>query len=175
MLELHPYDSANALAAEVKAEPAVHVVARSVGRRLGGAVSQRGEADEPASRDAMADLGSVLDQVDRADVVIFDGRSEQGFMAGAELMFARTKGTPVVVVCPDDSPYRQNGHDETPYPMLLGMCDHVARSMAEALEWARAIYRSPRYWSGQRPDAAVTYFRSTASDRSRSHASLKRD
>ncbi len=109
--------------------------------------------------DALADFGQTLDRITHADAVIFDGSCEQGFAAGAEAMFARMHGTPVIAVCPDDSPYRDARHHFAPDPFLLGLCDHVARSMTEARAWAQAAMRAVRPPRASAPERAIAYFR----------------
>lgn len=116
---------------------------------------------EAFANDATAYLGQVLERVAEADAVIFDGRAARDFAVGAELMFAKLRGQPVVALCPDDSPYR-SAVDHSPHPMLLGICDHIARSMAEATAWADAAGRSGRSRALIVPDGAIAYARATS-------------
>jgi hypothetical protein len=121
--------------------------------------------------DVLGAFGEMLDQVRRADVVLFDGRCEQPLSAAVEVTYARMRGLPVVAVCPDDSPYRP-GPTGAPEVVLLGLCDHIARSMPEAVAWAQAIVRSSPSIRARTPDAAVEYFRSVGAEFSVSSSGL---
>jgi hypothetical protein len=58
--------------------------------------------------DIYANYGCDLHMIGISDVVVVDARTEKGVGVGAELMYARECGKPVIAICPPESNYRRS-------------------------------------------------------------------
>jgi hypothetical protein len=58
--------------------------------------------------DIYANYGCDLYMISISNVVVVDARTEKGVGVGAELMYARERGIPVVAVCPPETNYRRS-------------------------------------------------------------------
>jgi hypothetical protein len=58
--------------------------------------------------DMYANYGCDLYMISISNIVVVDARTEKGVGVGAELMYARELGIPVVAVCPPESNYRRS-------------------------------------------------------------------
>jgi len=106
----------------------------------------------PASRsDDLSDQKSVLGrdllQVYTSDLVLVDARDRKGIGIGAEMLFAKNYGVPVISVAPPNSQYRKENMDymgqfleSWTHPFIEGLSDYVADSVNDAALFIRDKY-----------------------------------
>jgi hypothetical protein len=91
--------------------------------------------------DFALNFGCDLYLVSISDVVLVDARTEKGIGVGAEMMFAVSRGIPVITWAPPNSHYRRDFvpnvfgedlHDWT-HPFVFGLSDYVVDSLADAV------------------------------------------
>jgi hypothetical protein len=120
--------------------------------------------------DFYANFGCDLALVDSSDIVFVDGRAKRGIGVGAEMMFAAMRGIHVVAICPRETVYRRRiddlfGEDLTEWihPFVVGLADHVAGNVAEAVNWVNGWLHDGR--PPKKPDdmsAAIEYYEGVA-------------
>ena len=106
----------------------------------------------PVSRsDDLSDHESVLGrdllQVYISDLVLVDARDRKGIGIGAEMMFAKEYGIPVISVSPQNSQYRKERLEYIGqqienwiHPFIGGLSDYVAESVYDAAVYIRENY-----------------------------------
>lgn len=120
--------------------------------------------------DHRANFGCDLHLVRTSDAVLVDARGERGIGVGAEMMFARYVGTPVISVCPPNTFYRrdlirdvggEDLHDWT-HPFLAGLSDEVVADVDDAAACLDSLIRDgyPRR-AEVGVEAAVAYYHRT--------------
>lgn len=93
-------------------------------------------------------FGRDLLQVYLSDIVFVDARSKKGIGIGAEMMFAKTYGIPVLSIVPEESYYRRTNFeylgqqiDNWTHPFISGLSDFICSSVNEAAEYV--LYNYP--------------------------------
>jgi hypothetical protein len=102
--------------------------------------------------DYIANFGCDLHLVNISDVVLVDARTRKGIGIGAEMMFARFEGIPVITICPRNSNYRRDfvadvfGEDlhDWVHPFIAGLSDHIVESLDEAIALLNKLWSSGR-------------------------------
>src|SRR5882672_9172969 len=69
-----------------------------------------------------------IDMLLASDVVIVDARTRKGLGVGAEMMLARSRNIPVLVLCPHDSEYRKGG---AIHAFVVGLSSKIFGSLAD--------------------------------------------
>jgi hypothetical protein len=98
--------------------------------------------------DYYANFGCDVHLVNISDVVLVDARTKKGIGIGAEMMFAKMKGIPVITICPRNSHYRRDfvpdvfGEDLVNWihPFVFGLSDHIVASVDEAIELINSLW-----------------------------------
>lgn len=97
--------------------------------------------------DIFANYGCDLHMISISNVVVVDARAEKGVGVGAELMYARERGVPVIAVCPPESNYRRSlvedvcGEDLSDWihPFIYGLSSVIVDDFDAAGEVLEAI------------------------------------
>lgn len=96
--------------------------------------------------DYFINFGCDMYLVQSSDLLLADLRSEKGIGVGAELMFARQAGIPVIAWLPPDSHYRRDltdvfGEDlhNWVHPFAYALSDYIEDSLEAVCERAKAI------------------------------------
>lgn len=118
-----------------------------IGRAIDGCVQLLNPSKTPISRqDYFMNFGCDIFLVRSSHLVIADLRSEKGIGVGAELMFARQAGIPVVAWLPPDSHYRRDLSDvfgenlrNWVHPFAFALSDYVEDSLEDVCHRANAI------------------------------------
>lgn len=109
----------------------------------------------PALRtDNLSDQRSVFGrdmvQVFCADVVFVDARDRRGLGVGAEMMWAKLNGIPVVTWAPVDSHYNKSlttilgvTVKDFVHPFVEGLSDKIVADLAEGAQWIRSVMDNP--------------------------------
>jgi hypothetical protein len=117
--------------------------------------------------DFHANFGCDLHLVRTSDAILVDARGERGIGVGAEMMFARYAGTPVICVCPPNSFYRRDlirdvlGEDlvDWVHPFVAGLADHIVSDVDEAVGVLNELARQGRPRRTEPGiEAAIAYF-----------------
>lgn len=108
--------------------------------------------DDPvASLDhAVAMFGRDMYQVQAADFVVVDARERRGIGIGIEMLASRVLGTPLIIVAPHPSHYRQKELlyrgslvHEYIHPHIAVLADAIVDSFQAAGLWIREFYANP--------------------------------
>lgn len=130
---------------------------------------------DPSSRsDDLSDQESVFGrdmlQVFSSDLILVDARGKRGLGVGAEMMFAKLQGIPVVSWVPRESHYHRSklegflGQDveDWVHPFIFNLSDYVAHSIEEAAAWICEEYnierKDPYESEGEILDAMQYYY-----------------
>lgn len=96
--------------------------------------------------DYFVNFGADLFLVQSSDMIFADLRSEKGIGVGAEMMFARQSGIPVIAWLPERTHYRRDlsdvfGEDlkRWIHPFAFALSDHIAQTLDEVCQIANAI------------------------------------
>lgn len=96
--------------------------------------------------DQVSVFGRDMTQVKCSDVVFVDARHRRGLGVGAEMMWAKMNGIPVVTLCPSESHYRKNQVKilDIPvrnwiHPFVEGLSDVIADTVEDGAEWIRRV------------------------------------
>lgn len=92
--------------------------------------------------DELAVFGRDMTQIYLADLLFVDARHRRGLGVGAEMMWAKVLGKPVVMLVPKESHYRKTnasllGQSVGDYihPFVESLSDCIADSLEEGAEW----------------------------------------
>lgn len=92
--------------------------------------------------DYYANFGCDLHLVNVSDAVLVDARTKKGVGVGAEMMFAKFVGVPVITICPQGCAYRralvpdvfgEDLHDWT-HPFIYGLSDYIVDTLDDAID-----------------------------------------
>lgn len=89
-------------------------------------------------------------QVTSSNFIIVDLREKRGLGVGAEMMIAKQREIPVIVVCPPESHYKRsmifhNGvkNPEWVHPFVELLSDAIVENFTEAGEWIKQFVDNP--------------------------------
>jgi hypothetical protein len=90
--------------------------------------------------DFWANFGGDLFLVANSDVVVVDARTEKGVGVGGEMMFAHSRGVPIITVVPPNTNYRRDfvqnvcGEDlyDWVHPFVYGLSNALVSTFEEA-------------------------------------------
>jgi len=118
--------------------------------------------------DYLANFGCDLYLVSISDAVLVDARTRKGIGIGAEMMFARFEGIPVITICPPNSNYRRDflpgvfGEDLSDWihPFVAGLSDYIVNDVDEAIDLLNELWSSGRLVRRPSPDVyeAIAYY-----------------
>lgn len=122
--------------------------------------------------DYIANYGCDLFLVGVSDVMLVDCRTRKGIGIGAEMMYAQSRGIPVVTVCPRNSEYRRDlvtdvaGEDlvDWVHPFVAGLSDHVVESIEESIPVVARILAEGTTKRPNDSSEAVAHFLATQGD-----------
>jgi hypothetical protein len=118
--------------------------------------------------DYYLNFGCDLHLVNVSDAVLVDARTKRGIGIGAEMMFARFAGVPVITICPPNSAYRRDylpdvfGEDlhDWIHPFVYGLSDYIVDDLDAAISLINDLLPIER-----RPQSdvheAITYYNRT--------------
>lgn len=119
-------------------------------------------------QDTLANFGCDLYLVATSDVVLVDGRTGKGIGVGAEMMFAASRGIPVIAWVPRETHYRRAkvldvfGEDLSDWlhPFIRGLSDYVVETLEQAAVLLAVAASGGQLEVTKNPDSAIKYFRS---------------
>jgi hypothetical protein len=119
-------------------------------------------------QDSLANFGCDLYLVASSNVVLVDARTAKGIGVGAEMMFAVSRGIPVISWVPRETHYRRKtvedvfGEDLSDWlhPFINGLSDYVVDSLEEAAALLGTAARSGQLAPTKNPESAIRHFRS---------------
>jgi hypothetical protein len=142
-------------------------------RRISAGVGIRVEMLNPAKSkirrsDYYANFGCDLYLVSISDAVLVDARTRKGIGVGAEMMFARFEGIPVITICPPNSNYRRDflpdvfGEDLSDWihPFVAGLSDYIVNDIDEGVHLLNELWSSGALERRQSSDVykAIAYY-----------------
>lgn len=95
-------------------------------------------------KDSKSVMGRDLSQVYLSDVVVVDAREKRGLGVGAEMLFAKQNGIPVVTIVPRESHYHKTNFSylgqfvpDYTHPFVETLSDYVAKDHEDAARWIK--------------------------------------
>ncbi|HUY47090.1 MAG TPA: hypothetical protein VMV92_15380 [Streptosporangiaceae bacterium] len=129
--------------------------------------------------DVKATFGRDLLQVFTSDAILVDARHRRGVGVGAEMLFAKIHGIPVITVAPPNSHYHRSNVtlmgqfvEDWTHPFISELSDHVVGNVTDAARVAASL-DTPR--NGKGPEVfenAMRYYLKTQVDREPDMVSL---
>lgn len=118
--------------------------------------------------DYYANFGCDLHLVSISDLVLVDAREKRGIGIGAEMLFAQTRGIPVISICPPNSTYRRDhvpdvfGEDliDWIHPFIYGLSDHIVDDLHDAIALINSLIANGELVRrpGRKLDNAIAYY-----------------
>lgn len=95
-------------------------------------------------------FGRDMHYVFSSDIIFVDARGSRGLGVGAEMMWAKINGIPVVSWAPKDTHYNTNSTivlgiyvSDFIHPFVNGLSDKVAENIEEGADWIRQFIKDP--------------------------------
>lgn len=95
-------------------------------------------------------FGRDMHYVFSSDVIFVDARGPRGLGVGAEMMWAKVNGIPVISWAPKDTHYNTSSTvvlethvSDFIHPFVNGLSDKVAESIEEGAEWIKQFVKNP--------------------------------
>lgn len=86
-----------------------------------------------------------------SDIIFVDARGPRGLGVGAEMMWAKANGIPVISWAPKDTHYNISPSavlgtcvSDFIHPFVSGLSDKIAESIEEGTEWIKQFIKNPR-------------------------------
>ena len=115
-------------------------------------------------------FGRDMHYVFSSDVIFVDARGSRGLGVGAEMMWAKINGIPVISWAPKDTHYNASSTmvlgtyiPDFIHPFVNGLSDKVVENLEEGAEWIRQLAKNPRSIKIKNSDsihAVMEYYKS---------------
>ncbi|MGL4540058.1 MAG: hypothetical protein ACRCU0_03685 [Candidatus Rhabdochlamydia sp.] len=78
-----------------------------------------------------------------SDIIFVDARGPRGLGVGAEMMWAKVNGIPVISWAPKDTHYNTSSTSGFIHPFVNGLSDKIAENIEEGTEWIKQFLKGP--------------------------------
>jgi hypothetical protein len=122
--------------------------------------------------DVKATFGRDLLQVFTSDAILVDARHKRGVGVGAEMLFAKTQGIPVITVAPRNSHYHRTNVtlmgqfvEDWTHPFISELSDAVVESVSDAGRVAASLDGAQNGKGSEVFENAMRHYLRTQADR----------
>lgn len=105
-------------------------------------------------------FGRDMHYVFSSDIIFVDARGPRGLGVGAEMMWAKINGIPVISWAPKDSHYNISSTvvlgtyvSDFIHPFVNGLSDKIAENIEEGAEWIKQLIKDPYSVKIKNPDS----------------------